>query len=95
MSCVILVLMKNMVSSHLVLCRNLTITDETVFFILFLLIVQYVLYSYIFNSNFVKSFIAYLDERCYNKVQPSDWQVFVYPPMVKLIDRWIMARRGS
>ena len=47
-SCVIiLVLMKNMVSSHLVLCRNLTITDETVFFILFLLIVQYVLYSYI------------------------------------------------
>ena len=35
-----------MVSSHLVWCRNLTITDETVFFFLFLLIVQYVLYSY-------------------------------------------------
>ena len=49
MSCVILVLMKNMVSSHLVWCRNLTITDETVFFFLFLLIVQYVLYSYTFG----------------------------------------------
>ena len=55
----------------------------------------FVIVNSFFNSNFVKSFIAYLDERCYNKVQPSDWQVFVYPPMVKLIDRWIMARRGS
>ena len=55
MSCVILVLMKNMVSSHLVLCRNLTITDETVFFFLFLLIVQYVLYSYNMNMKHMEA----------------------------------------
>lgn len=62
-----------MVSSHLVLCRNLTITDETVFFFLFLLIVQYVLYSYIYYDAPEDTLSSFAENCGILKVTQSQW----------------------
>ena len=66
MSCVILLLMKDMAPPFVKLvCGNSTITDEALSFFLFYSTVQYVLYSYNLDAMDVGSLLTRLRQEIY------------------------------